>query len=85
MTPEGREKLKDIVGELIKYVDLPETFSDFISTSVAVYNGTNWSVYVDGENKSGEIIINGATEYEAKENAWAWFSSIINECKNRSL
>lgn len=82
MTPEGREILKKIVRELIKHVELPETFSDFISNSVAVYNGTNWSVYVDGENKQGEITANGATEYEAKENAWAWFSSIVNECKN---
>jgi len=82
MSPEAREKLKEIVRELIKHIELPETFPEFLANSSAERNGDSWTVYMDGENRSGKMTAEGNTEYEAKENAWAWFQSIIEECKN---
>jgi hypothetical protein len=80
MTPEAREKLKEIVRELLKYSPIPETFSDFLDISTVEKNQTNWTVRIWGE-KGGAMTAEGNTEYEAKENAWCWLSSIINECK----
>lgn len=83
MSPEARNKLKEIVRELLKEVEIPETYSDFISQSSAERTGNTWTVFVNGEKREDSIPnIKGNSEFEAKENAWSWFHSIIDECKN---
>lgn len=56
------------------------SLSEFISKSSAVRNGDEWIVYCDGEKKLGAINnCKGATEYEAKEDAWEFYKSLVNE------
>lgn len=56
------------------------SLSEFISQSSAVRDGDSWIVYCDGENKVGTINnCKGETEYEAKENAWEYYSALVSE------
>lgn len=85
MSPEARNILKEIVRELLKVVELPETFSEFLYKSAAEKNDYGkWIVYLDGEKQEGAIDLDftGNTAYEVQEEAWTWFNSIIEECKN---
>jgi hypothetical protein len=83
MTPEAREMLKAIVRELLERVEIPETYSEFISQSVAEKTGDTWVVFVNGAKLEGAIPnVQGNAEFEAKENAWTWFKSIVDECKS---
>lgn len=52
-------------------------FSQFVYESLAVKEGDNWTVYVDGENKRGAInYCEGNNDFEAKEDAWRFYKAL---------
>ena len=62
-----------------------KTLSEFIQQSHAEPQ-TNflWTVYVDGDKRLGQINnCYGETEYEAKEEAYEFYTSLKNEVNNQ--
>lgn len=56
-----------------------KSFHEFVTNSKAIkVSDNNWNVYCDGEQMLGKISdCEGTNEFEAKEDAWEYYSELV--------